>query len=71
MERYLIIVSRDRPELLQTLNPVYGQEGEFEIILDRRGGQISAWGGHGADRRTTLSVNTDLQAQGFMVIKRL
>ena len=70
MERYLIIVSRDRPELLETLHSTYGQRGNVEIHLDRREeGQISAWRGHGADRRSTGD-KTDLQTQGFMVIQQ-
>ncbi len=36
MERYLIIVSRDRPELVDTLASSYGQTDEVEIHLDRR-----------------------------------
>ena len=68
MEQYLIIVSRDRPELVETLASSYGQTGEAVIHLDRREpGQVYAWRGHGTDRRST-SVITDLQTQGFLVI---
>ncbi len=68
MERYLIIVSRDRPELVDTLTSSYGQTGDVEIYLDRREeGQIYAWRGHGTDRRVAGLI-TDLQTQGFMVI---
>ncbi len=68
MERYLIIVSRDRPDLVESLTSSYGQTGEIEIHLDRReGGAISAWRGHGTDRRVDGSI-TDLEAHGFMVI---
>ncbi len=69
MERYLIIVSRDRPELVDTLASSYGQIGEVEIHLDRRG-EGPGWGGIGSgpERRVPTSVITDLEAQGFMVI---
>ncbi len=71
MERYLIVISRDRPELLETLNlTLHGQEGGFEILLDRREREISTWGGPGPDRRSTLSVKSDLETNGFMVVKR-
>ncbi len=68
MERYLIIVSRDRPELVESLKSAYAPDVEVEIHLDRREeGGICAWRGHGADRRVA-SLITDLQTQGFMVI---
>ncbi len=69
MERYLIIVSRDHPWLLEALTSTYGQMGEAEIHLDRREAG-PGWGGIGSgpERRVPTSVITDLETQGFMVI---
>jgi len=70
MERYLVIVSRNRPELLGTLASIYGQKGEVEICFDRRKDQ--SWTGMGdrPARRSQPSLDTDLQAHGFIVIRR-
>ncbi len=69
MGRYLIIVARDRPELVETLFSSYGREGKVEIHLDRReAGQGWAGMGHGPERRAPTPVITDLETQGFMVI---
>ncbi len=71
MQRYLIIVSRDRPELLETLKQTLsGEEGGMEILLDRRGRLISAWREPGPDRRSSLGNSGDLETKGFMVVKR-
>ncbi len=68
MERYLIIVSRDRPWLVEVLTSNYGQTGEVEIHLDRRG-EGPLWGGtgYGPERRSRTDI-TDLKTQGFMMI---
>jgi len=70
MARYLVIIARDRPELLGTLAVIYGQKGEVEIHFDRRQGQ--AWTGQGdrPDRRVPRHRHTDLRKQGFLVIRR-
>ena len=47
MSRYLVIIARDRPELLGTLAVIYGQKGEVEIHFDRRQGPPGT--GTGAD----------------------
>ncbi len=71
MGRYLIIISRDRPGLVQTLKQrLHGQIRGVEILLDRRERQISAWGGPGPDRRSTFGVRADFETNGFMVAKR-
>ncbi len=42
MDRWLIIVSRTRPELWSDLRQRYGSNEELEIILDRREDQSTA-----------------------------
>ncbi len=70
MDRYLIIVSRDQPWLVETLTSSYSEEGEVEIHVDRREPeQFSASRGCGGERRST-SLITDLHTQGFMVIQQ-
>ncbi len=70
MDRYLVIIARDRPDLLGRLATIYGQKGEVEILFDRRRGQ--AWVGRGdpPDRRTAARRDADLQKRGFLVIRR-
>jgi hypothetical protein len=68
MERFFIIVARDRPELLRDLTAVYGHASEVEIVLDRR--TRHDWARPGMDRRTPQDLK-DLEAQGFMVIQTL
>lgn len=70
MERCLVIVSRDRPELLETLASTYDHEGEVEILVDRRQRQLWSGMGNRADRRSPPSRDTDLQDHGFIVILR-
>ena len=72
MERCLVIVSRDRPELVETLNSViYGPEGSLEIRFDQRHRQLPGWRGEEEERRSALTCNSDLRDHGFMVIPRL
>jgi hypothetical protein len=68
MNRYLIIVSRDRPDLLGTLAVIYGQKGVAEIRFDQRQGR--PWTGTGArpDRRTLSPRDGGLPEYGFLVI---
>jgi hypothetical protein len=70
MERYLVIVSRDRPELLATLASTYGQKGEVEILFDRRQGQPWTEVGDRPDRRSRPRLDADLRDHGFIVIRR-
>jgi hypothetical protein len=70
MERYLVIISRDRPDLLGRLATIYGQKGEVEIHFDRRQGQTLAGHGNRSDRRTAPHRDADLKRQGFLVIRR-
>ena len=71
MERCLIIVTRDQPELLARLAFLYAHATEVEVCFDRRQGH--PWLGSGArpDRRLGPRPETDLHEHGFMVIPRL
>ena len=72
MERCLVIVSRDRPDLLHTLSSViYGPEGSLEIRFDQRYRQIQDWRGEDRERRIALGRDSDLRDHGFMVVPRL
>ena len=68
MARYLIVISRARPDLLAPLAIAYGQRGQAEIVFDRRQGQ--RWLGLGVrpNRRTRPHLNRTLQTHGFLVI---
>jgi hypothetical protein len=70
VERCLVIVSRDQPELFERLASIYAQEGWIEVLLDRRHGQLRTGIGNRPDRRSPPSPDTDLQNQGFIVIPR-
>jgi len=70
MERYLVIISRDRPDLLGRLATIYGQKGEVEIHFDRRRGQTRVGRENQPDRRTVPQRDADLERRGFLVIRR-
>jgi len=70
MTRYLIIIARDRPELLGTLAVIYGQKGEVEIYFDRRQAQPGTGTGDRPDRRTPPHRDRVLHSRGFLVIRR-
>ena len=70
MDRYLIIVARDRPDLLGTLAIAYGQRGEAKIRFDRRQGQPWTGMGDRPHRRARSPRDWDLQEHGFFVIPR-
>ena len=70
MERYLVIIARDRPDLLGRLATIYGQKGEVEIHFDRRQGQTVAGQESRPDRRAAPHRDADLQKRGFLVIRR-
>jgi hypothetical protein len=71
MERCLVIVSRERPELVRELAAIiYGPQGEVEIQLDRRYRQLRTWGGGGVDRRSPFTGAAHLHDHGFVVIPR-
>lgn len=64
----LIVVSRDRPDLFQTLVDTSSQTGVVEILLDRRQGQ--PWSGRGErpHRRARTNRERVLRERGFIVI---
>jgi len=64
----LIIVSRDRPELFQTLIDTSSQTGVVEILLDRRQGQPETATGDRPDRRARSNRDRVLRDLGFVVI---
>jgi hypothetical protein len=66
MERFLIIVARDHPDLLRHLTRVYGHAEDVEIVLDRRTRPGGAW--LGVDRRDSLD-SAELETHGFLVIE--
>jgi hypothetical protein len=70
MGRYLIIIARDRPDLLGRLAVIYGQKGEVEIHFDRRQGQAWTAPGDRPDRRAPRHRDSVLRKQGFLVIRR-
>jgi hypothetical protein len=65
MERYLVIVSRDRPDLFQRLSAAYGHKVEVKILLDRRERKR---GEYGVDRRSPRRAKMDFGSQGYIVI---
>ena len=69
MDHYLVIISRDRPDLLGRLATIYGQKGEVEIHFDRRQGQAWAGRGNRPDRRSVPHRDANLQKRGFLVIR--
>ena len=71
MDRYLVIVSRDRPELVQELRSTYGQSEEVEILLDRRQTPRQTLPRKDADRRSTLQFGAEVEGQGFFVTPQL
>ena len=70
MGRYLIIIARDRPELLGRLAVIYGQKGEVEIHFDRRHGHSWPERGDRPERRAPPHRDLVLQKQGFLVIRQ-
>lgn len=64
----LIVVSRDRPELLRTLVDTSSQTGVVEILFDRRKGQPGTATGDRPDRRARSNRDTVLRDLGFIVI---
>ena len=70
MDHYLVIISRDRPDLLGRLATIYGQKGDVEIHFDRRQAQTLAGRGNRPDRRAAAQRDGDRRRRGFLVIRR-
>ena len=68
MAHGLIIVSRDRPELFQTLVATSSRTGVVEILFDRRQRHAGTPTGGRPDRRTRSNRDTLLRDLGFIVI---
>ena len=68
MAHGLIIVSRDRPDLFQTLVDTSSRTGVVEILFDRRQGH--PWTGRGdcPQRRARSNRDRVLRERGFIVI---
>ena len=68
MERCLIIVARDQPDLLAQFAFMYAHEPNVEVCFDRRHGRPKH--GDGPDRRYPPRPDRDLDAHGFIVLPR-
>ena len=71
MERLLIIVARDRPELFQELSSTYGPSGDVEILLDRRQAPRRTFSRTVAARQAPIRLGPRVEGEGFFVIPRL
>ena len=71
MAGYLVIISRDRPKLLETFAFIYNMVPGCEIRFDRRYDQSESVRWEGAERRAPLARDAVLRDQGFMVIPQL
>ncbi len=68
---YLIIVARDRPELLSHLRAALVDWPDAEVLADRRYGGRSPWNTpRRVERRCPLSRETDVRARAFLLVQR-
>lgn len=73
--RGLIIVSRDQPELWQTLSQEFGRSREIRVILDRRYGERRqaerphAPERRGSERRSMPRIEDDLRARQYVLAR--
>jgi hypothetical protein len=70
MLQWLVIIARDRPDLWATWTSLYGGAERFEIVLDRRHGQMRPAQGNRPDRRVRSASDSELQARGYVVISQ-
>ena len=68
MTRYLVIISREQPELLGTFASLYNSVPGVELRFDRRHNEGDSKGWERADRRAPLARDALLRGPGFMVI---
>ncbi len=68
MERYLVVIARDRPEVWLTWAAFYGSAGNVEVLVDRRQGKPWAGRGNLPDHRARPNRETALHEHGFLVI---
>ena len=68
MERYLVVIARDRPEVWLSWAAFYGGAGNVEVLVDRRQGKPRAGRGDRPDHRARPNRESALQKRGFLVI---
>ena len=70
----LIIVARDQPDLWRYLEEQFAGQNEVRVLQDRRQWERrqrrKTWEPErrSADRRTPLSINTDLRHRSFLIV---
>jgi hypothetical protein len=67
--RYLIIVSRERPELCHHLRQVAGEEG-IEIVIDRRRPETYSTSSVFDDRRRPPGPENDITGRQYLIVSR-
>ncbi len=73
---YLVIVARDRPDLLRHLRKALADWPDAEVVSDRRYGARWQWGQsrespqRGVERRRPLSRETDVHSRAFLIVPR-
>ena len=72
--RYLIVVSRDQPDLWRHLRQMFTGIGGVDIVLDRRHGgrwqwtQSCTYEERGEDRRRTRDLDAGLPHRSFVIV---
>jgi len=72
--RYLIVVSREQPDLWRHLRQMFTGIGGVDIVLDRRHGgrwqwtQSCAYEERGEDRRRTRDLDAGLPHRSFVIV---
>lgn len=68
--RFLIVVARDQPEVLQALTRRFERNEEVQVLLDRRRG---AWRPgdrtNQIDRRRPPSIETDVRSRQYVIAR--
>ena len=68
--RFLIVVARDQPEVLQALTRRFAENEEVQVFLDRR---QAAWRpGERTDeieQRRPLSIETDVNYRQYVIVR--
>lgn len=68
MERKVFIVSRDRPEILESLRRAVSGERGVEVVLDRRLSDEASSRSQ-AERRVGPDIDAELKERGFAVVR--
>ncbi len=71
MLRVIVVVARDRPDLLSYLETVFAGMPDIKVLLDRRIGPPGAHPGAASapGRRERRDVYDELQQRGFVMIR--